>query len=61
MRIERDLRESKARQFAKTILQTANQSNINIRELEEACEIAIRFCREALVPTLESQKTTQGN
>ena len=43
--------ESKSREFAKIIIENANQANLNIREFEVACEIAIRYCREALVPT----------
>lgn len=53
--MEREMKESTARKFAKVIIQSANQNGVNIRELEEAFEIAIRYCREALVPPLESQ------
>lgn len=59
--MKRDVKLSKAGEFAQIVIQNANQNRINIRELEEACEIAIRYCREALVPTLQYQQTDQEN
>lgn len=50
-----------AQRFAQAIIQMANQEHINIRELEEACDIAIRYCREALVPTLQYLQTDPEN
>lgn len=56
-----ETKESREQMFARTILQAASQESITIRELEGACEMAIRYCRGALVPTPESPKTTQKN
>ena len=49
--MKREIQESTAKKLAKTILQDAHKIGANIRELEEAYEIAIRYCREAFVPT----------
>ena len=45
--------ESREQGFAREILWAASQESITIRELEGACEMAIRYCREAVVPTPE--------
>lgn len=54
-------KEPLEKEFARFILQSANQRNIKVRELEKACETAIRYCREVLVPTPESLQTNQEN
>jgi len=43
--------------FARVILQAASEKGLTIRDLEAACDIAIRYCREALVPTPLSPQT----
>ena len=53
--------EDREQMFARVILQAANQERITIRELEGACEMAIRYSRGALVPTPECPQTTQEN
>lgn len=54
-----EARESREQMFARVILQAASQKSITIRELEGACEMAIRYCREVLVPTPECPQTNQ--
>lgn len=39
--------------FANVILETAHEHGLCVRELEEACGLAISSCREAFVPTPE--------
>lgn len=56
-----EVKESREQMFARVILQAASRESITIRELEGACEMAIRYCREALVPTPEYPQTTQEN
>lgn len=40
-----------ARAFAEELLDFASEKKLSIREFEEACQLALDFCRMATVPS----------
>lgn len=59
--LEERIKNDPVRKFTKVILERASEDGLCVRELEEACNRAIRLCREASVPTLESLQRDRGN